>query len=139
MKSVPLAIGLTVCFSGISFAQAPGGHKATTRIAPRPSPAELRRCALPHRNFKRRRQEGVYGAHSKTLISFAGELAGARVVNQWERIACNCTRWVVVAGVRAGPWPVGPGPLAYFAAHLREGEARRSRGSWRRSRNSHVL
>jgi hypothetical protein len=28
------------------------------------------------------------------------------VVNQRERIACNCTRWVVVAGVRAGPWPV---------------------------------
>jgi hypothetical protein len=24
------------------------------------------------------------------------------VVNRW---ACNCTRWVVVAGVRAGPWP----------------------------------
>jgi uncharacterized protein YjeT (DUF2065 family) len=49
MKSVLLAIGLTVCLSGISFAQAPGGHKATTRNAPRPSPAELRRCALPHR------------------------------------------------------------------------------------------
>jgi hypothetical protein len=49
MKSVLLAIGLTVCFSGFSFAQAPGGHKATNRIAPRPSPAELRRCALPHR------------------------------------------------------------------------------------------
>ena len=49
MKSVLLAIGVTVCLSGLSFAQAPGSHKATTRIAPRPSPAELRRCALPHR------------------------------------------------------------------------------------------
>jgi hypothetical protein len=49
MKSVLLAIGLTACLSGFSFAQTPGGHKATTRIAPRPSPAELRRCALPHR------------------------------------------------------------------------------------------
>ena len=49
MKSVLIAIGLTVCLSGLSFAQAPGSHKATTRIAPRPSPAELRRCALPHR------------------------------------------------------------------------------------------
>jgi uncharacterized protein YjeT (DUF2065 family) len=49
MKVVLLAIGLTLCLSGFSFAQAPGGHKATTRSLPRPSPAELRRCALSHK------------------------------------------------------------------------------------------
>jgi hypothetical protein len=49
MRVLSLAIGLTLCLSGFSFAQAPGGHKATTRTLPRPSPAELRRCALPHK------------------------------------------------------------------------------------------
>jgi hypothetical protein len=49
MKITLLAISLTLCLSGFSFAQAPGGHKATTRSAHRPSPAELRRCALPHK------------------------------------------------------------------------------------------
>lgn len=49
MKITLLAIGLTLCLSGFSFAQAPGDHKATARTLPRPSPAELRRCALPHR------------------------------------------------------------------------------------------
>jgi len=46
---VPIAVGLTLCLSGASFAQAPGGHKATTQIVTRPSPAELRRCAQSHK------------------------------------------------------------------------------------------
>jgi hypothetical protein len=49
MKVLLLATGLTLCLPGFSFAQATGGHKATTRTLPRPSPAELRRCALSHK------------------------------------------------------------------------------------------
>jgi uncharacterized protein YjeT (DUF2065 family) len=49
MKVLLLATGLTLCLAGFSFAQAPGGHKATARTLPRASPAELRRCALSHR------------------------------------------------------------------------------------------
>jgi uncharacterized protein YjeT (DUF2065 family) len=49
MKVILLAIGLTLCLSGLSFAQAPGGHKATARTLPRPSPSELRRCSLSHK------------------------------------------------------------------------------------------
>jgi hypothetical protein len=40
---VLVAVGLTLCLPGASFAQAPGGHKATAQIVARPSPAELRR------------------------------------------------------------------------------------------------
>jgi hypothetical protein len=49
MKITLWAIGLTLCLSGFSFAQAPGGHKANNPTVHRPSPAELRRCAMPHR------------------------------------------------------------------------------------------
>jgi hypothetical protein len=49
MKVIGLAIGLTLCLSGFSFAQAPGDHKATARTLPRPSPAEIRRCSLSHK------------------------------------------------------------------------------------------
>jgi hypothetical protein len=48
MKVTLLAIGLMLCLSGFSLAQAPGGHKANNPTVHRPSPAELRRCAMPH-------------------------------------------------------------------------------------------
>jgi hypothetical protein len=55
MRILPFAIGLILCVSGLSFAQAAGSQKAndqhrTARSAlPRPSPAELRRCAMSHK------------------------------------------------------------------------------------------
>jgi hypothetical protein len=51
MRAVAVAIALTLCFCGFSLAQAPSKPRATSpqaaRILPKPSPAELRRCALP--------------------------------------------------------------------------------------------
>jgi hypothetical protein len=47
MKLTLLAIGLTLCLTGFSFAQAPGGHKHNP-TAHRPGSPEHRRCAVPH-------------------------------------------------------------------------------------------
>jgi hypothetical protein len=47
MRVTLLAFSLTLCLSGFSFAQAPGGHKHNPTAHPA-SPAELRRCAMPH-------------------------------------------------------------------------------------------
>jgi hypothetical protein len=47
MKVTLLAIGLTLCLTGFSFAQAPGGHKHNP-TAHRPGSPEHRRCAVPH-------------------------------------------------------------------------------------------
>jgi hypothetical protein len=54
----------------------------------------------------------------------------ADVVNQWERFACNCTRWVVVAGVSApgpGPFRTGRAGALWPARPARRGGPR-SRG-----------
>jgi hypothetical protein len=54
MRAFAVAIALTLCFSGFSLAQAPSKPRTTSqttqqaaRVLPKPSPAELRRCALP--------------------------------------------------------------------------------------------
>ena len=50
MRAFAVAIALTLCFSGFSLAQAPKSKMTTqqaVRALPKPSPAELRRCALP--------------------------------------------------------------------------------------------
>jgi hypothetical protein len=57
MKVLPIAIALILCVSGLSLAQAAGGQKtadprqarAARSALPRPSPAELRRCAMSHK------------------------------------------------------------------------------------------
>jgi hypothetical protein len=65
MKIIALvAVSLTLWLSGVSFAQAPGGHKATIRIVPRPSPAELRRCALPHKILNAAARSACLGRRS---------------------------------------------------------------------------
>jgi hypothetical protein len=48
MRAFALAIPLILTVSTLSFAQAPPTHKPQTaaRSIPKPSPAELRRCAL---------------------------------------------------------------------------------------------
>ncbi len=51
MRAFAVAIALTLCFSGPSLAQGPSKAHTTSQHAarslPKPSPAELRRCALP--------------------------------------------------------------------------------------------
>jgi hypothetical protein len=51
MRVFAAAIALTLCFCGVSLAQTPVKPRATSpqaaRVLPKPSPAELRRCALP--------------------------------------------------------------------------------------------
>jgi hypothetical protein len=51
MRALLLVIGITLCSGGVAFAQAQGGHKTPVvrQALPRPSPAELRRCALSHK------------------------------------------------------------------------------------------
>jgi hypothetical protein len=52
MRVFAVAIALNLCFTGFSLAQAPKPKTTTQQAArtlPKPSPAELRRCALPHK------------------------------------------------------------------------------------------
>jgi hypothetical protein len=51
MRVFAVAIAFTLCFTGFSAAQAPPHttHPHAARTLPKPSPAELRRCALPHK------------------------------------------------------------------------------------------
>jgi hypothetical protein len=55
MRAFAIAIMLSLCFSGFSQAQAPSKPQTATKQAarslPKPSPAELRRCALPSRQL----------------------------------------------------------------------------------------
>jgi hypothetical protein len=51
MRVFAVAVALVLCSSGFSLAQAPSKPRTTNqqaaRTLPKPSPAELRRCALP--------------------------------------------------------------------------------------------
>jgi hypothetical protein len=57
MKVLPFALALILCVSGFSLAQAASGQKSTDQrparaarsVLPRPSPAELHRCAMSHK------------------------------------------------------------------------------------------
>jgi hypothetical protein len=51
MRVFAVAIAFTLCFTGVSLAQAPSHttNPHAARTLPKPSPAELRRCALPHK------------------------------------------------------------------------------------------
>jgi hypothetical protein len=67
MRVLPFAIGLILCVCGLSFAQAAGTQKATDQhrtarsALPKPSPAELHRCAMSHKILNRAARSACAG------------------------------------------------------------------------------
>jgi hypothetical protein len=72
MRAFAVAIALILCFSGFTLAQAPK-PKATTQQAarslPKPSPAELRRCALPSKVLNAVARSACKGLHEEAWLT----------------------------------------------------------------------
>jgi hypothetical protein len=74
MKVLLFAIALILCVSGLSSAQAAGAQKtadqrqarAARSALPRPSPAELRRCAMSHKILNSTARSACVGRPRRT-------------------------------------------------------------------------
>ena len=81
MKAFSFAIVLTLCVSGISAGNATEGPKAMGQrraqaaqfVLPRPSPAELRRCALPHKILNSVARSACMGSRGNLADALAAE------------------------------------------------------------------